>query len=248
MINENITELKYSEDEIIRKRNSIRNKFIIKSPNVNTGKIQCISKVDLEILFRLYDEEFFRNYFSENLKENLTFSLSTRMTNAAGKTMYTRKSKPSKAVEEAYEIRIGIKFFFQYDVLDRDKVVSGINTVDSLEALQIVFEHELCHLIEFHIYCESRCKKLRFKIMVNNIFAHTEVHHQLPGPKEIISKKYGLTIGQKVSFACGNKKYIGFLYRINKRATVMVNDDNGTYRDGNGNKYSKWYVQFEQLV
>ncbi|MGH4139847.1 hypothetical protein [Clostridium sp.] len=248
MIRGDITKLKYNKEEIIRKRNSIRNKFIIKSSNVKTGKIQCMSKVDIEILFGLYDEEFFRNYFSENLKGNLTFSLSTRMTNAAGKTMYIRKLKPSEAVEESYEIRIGIKFFFQYDVLDRDKIVSGINTVDSLEALQIVFEHELCHLIEFHIYGESSCKRLRFKIMVNNIFAHTEVHHQLPSPKEIISKKYGLAIGQKVSFIKENKKYSGFLYRINKRATVMVNDNKGTYRDGSGNKYSKWYVPFEQLV
>ena len=248
MIRANIKDLKYSQEEIIQKRNNVRGKFIAKSSNVSTGKIQCMSKVDMEILFRLYDEEFFKNYFSENFKDSLTFSLSTRMTNAAGKTMYTRKSKPSGAVEEAYEIRIGIKFFFQYDVLDRDKIVSGINTVDSLEALQIVFEHELCHLIEFHIYGESSCKRPRFKIMVNNIFAHTEVHHQLPSAKEIMSKKYGLTIGQNVSFVLENKKYSGFIYRINKRATVMVKDNKGTYKDVDGNKYSKWYVQFEKLV
>jgi len=248
MIREIIKTLKYSEAEIIRKRNNIRKKFIMKSENVKTGNVQYMSKGDMQLLFQLYDEEFLEDYFKKNIKENLSFSLSTRMTSAAGKTMYSRKVKSPEKVEETYEIRIGIKFFFQYDKVARDKIVSGINTVDALEALQIVFEHELCHLIEFHIYSESSCKKRRFKIMVNNIFAHTEVNHQLPSSKEIISKKYGLVIGQKVCFVSENKKYSGQIYRINKRATVMVNDKKGIYRDGEGNKYSKWYVQFEQLV
>ena len=215
---------------------------------MNTGNIQCMSNQDMKILFNLYDEEFFRNYFRENLKESITFSLSNRMTTAAGKTMYSRKIKLLQEDEKTYEIRMGIKFFFQYDKVERDKIVSGINTVDSLEAFQIVLEHELCHLLEFHLYSQSSCKKHRFKTMVNNIFAHTEVHHQLPSQKEIILVDYGFKIGQKVCFARENKKYSGFIYKINKRATVMVKDNKGTYKDGQGNKYSKWYVNFEQLV
>ena len=84
--------------------------------------------------------------------------------------------------------------------------------------------------------------------MVNNIFAHTEVNHQLPSQKEIISVDYGFKIGQKVCFCRGNKKYNGFIYKINKRATVMVKDTKGTYKDGEGATYSKWYVSFGQLV
>ena len=132
--------------------------------------------------------------------------------------------------------------------MEREKIVSGINTKDSLEAFQIVFEHELCHLLELHIYKESSCKKHRFKTMVYKLFAHTEVSHQLPSQKEIISEKYGLIIGQSVSFLSEGKKYSGFIHKINKRATVMVLDKKGTYRDAPGNKYSKWYVSFEQLV
>ena len=248
MITEGIKDLKYSKEEIIEKRNIIRNKFIIKSKNVNSGNIQCMSNEDLKILFYLYDEEFFAHYFSGNFKGNLKFSLSTRMTSAAGKTIYSRKIKMLQEEEETYEIRMGIKFFFQYNKVERDKIVSGINTVDSLEAFQIVFEHELCHLIELHVYKESSCKKLRFKTMVNNIFAHTDVHHQLPSQQEIISEDYGFKIGQKVSFISEGKKYSGFIYKINKRATVMVKDKKGTYRDGQGVTYSKWYVNFGQLV
>jgi len=248
MTGQNIKDLKYSVEEIIRKRNDIRSKFIVKSENVNTGNIKCMSNQDMKILFDLYDEEFFRDYFRENFKESITFSLSNRMTSAAGKTIYSRKIKLLQEAEKTYEIRIGIKFFFQYDKVERDKIVSGINTKDSLEAFQIVFEHELCHLMEFHLYSESSCKKRRFKTMVNNIFGHTEVHHQLPSQQEIISVDYGFKIGQKVCFVNENKKYSGFIYKINKRATVMVKDKKGTYKDGQGTTYSKWYVGFGQLV
>lgn len=247
MIIEGIKDLKYNTSEITKKRDTIRNLFMIESKNVKTGNIQCMSNDDLKTLFKLYDKEFFNNYFSEKFKGKLTFSLSTRMTSAAGKTIYNKKIKLLNEVEEAYEIRMGIKFFFQYYKVERDKIVSGIKTKDSLEAFQIVFEHELCHLIELHLYKESSCKKQRFKTMVNNIFAHTDVVHQLPSQKEIISQEYGLKIGQKVSFVSQGTKYNGFIYKINKRATVMVEDNKGTYRDEKANKYSKWYVQFANL-
>lgn len=247
MITEGIRDLKYCNTEIITKRNNIRHAFIIESKNVKTGNIQCMSNEDLKILFYLYDEEFFNSYFNENFKGKLTFSLSTRMTSAAGKTIYSRKIKLLREAEEAYEIRMGIKFFFQYYKVERDKIVSGIKTKDSLEAFQIVFEHELCHLIELHLYKESSCKKLRFKTMVNSMFAHTDVFHQLPSQREIISEKYGLLVGQKVSFVNEGKKYNGFIHKINKRATVMVRDIKGTYRDESGNVYSKWYVEFGKL-
>ena len=254
MINANIKDLLYSSSkiigssDIIEKRNTIRNKFIILSKNVNTGNIQCMSNEDLKNLFDLYDEEFFNNYFQRDFKGKLKFSLSTRMTSAAGKTIYSKKLKLIQQSDENYEIRMGIKFFFQYYKVERDKIVSGINTKDSLEAFQIVFEHELCHLIELHIYKESSCKRLRFKTMVNNIFGHTDVVHQLPNQREINTEKYGLTIGQKVIFVYEGKKYNGFIHKINTRATVMVKDKKGAYRDSAGNVYSKWYVQFANLI
>ena len=247
MMTENIKDLKYCSLEIVGKRNAIRNKFIIKSKNVKSGEINCMANEDLKVLFDLYDEEFFNNYFSKSFKGSLIFSLSTRMTSAAGKTIYSKKIKLLREEEEMYEIRMGIKFFYQYYKVERDKIVSGINTKDSLEAFQIVFEHELCHLVELHLYKESSCKKLRFKTMVKNIFGHTDVVHQLPSQKEIVLKDYGLNVGQKVSFISEGVKYKGLVYKINKRATVMVKDRKGTYRDKSGNTYSKWYVHFEQL-
>ena len=112
MILEYIKNLKYDKDEIVRKRNVIRNEFIIKSENVSSGKLKCMSNEDLQILFSLYDENFFCSYFNRNFKGSLKFSLSTRMTSAAGKTIYSRKIKQLQEDEENYEIRMGIKFYF----------------------------------------------------------------------------------------------------------------------------------------
>lgn len=245
---ENMKELEYATKEIIEKRNIVRNKFISKSKNVKNGNIQCMSNEDLKILFNLYDEEFLGSYFSRDFRGILKFSLSTRMTSAAGKTIYSKKIKLLQDVEENYEIRMGIKFFFEYYKVERDKIVSGINTRDSLEAFQIVFEHELCHLIELHLYKESSCRKLRFKNMAYSIFGHTAVYHELPSQREIIAKDYGLKVGQKVSFINQNITYHGFIYKINKRATIMAYDKNGRYKDTHGNSYSKWYVSFEQIL
>lgn len=242
-----ISNLKYHKEDIVRKRNIIRNEFIIKSKNVSSGKLKCMSNEDLKILFSLYDDEFFGGYFNREFKGNIKFSLSTRMTSAAGKTIYSKNIKKMQEDEENYEIRMGIKFFFEYYTVEREKIVSGIKTKDSLEAFQIVFEHELCHLLELHIFKESSCKKLRFKTMVYRLFAQTEVNHQLPSQKEIVLEKYGINIGQRVSFLSEGKKYNGFIHKINKRATVMVLDKKGTYRDAPGNKYSKWYVCFENI-
>ncbi|MBK5240141.1 hypothetical protein [Clostridium sp.] len=243
-----IKNLKYDKEEIVRKRNVIRNEFIIKSENVSSGRLTQMSNEDLKVLFSLYDEEFFGGYFNTKFIGCLKFSLSTRMTSAAGKTIYSRKIKELQEDEENYEIRMGIKFFFEYYKVEREKIVSGISTKDSLEAFQIVFEHELCHLLELHIFKESSCKKQRFKIMVYKLFGHTEVNHQLPSQKEIVSEKYGIIIGQRVSFFSEGKKYNGFIHKINKKATVMVLDKDGTYRDAPGNKYSKRYVSFENII
>ena len=85
----------------------------------------------LEFYFICMMKNFFKIILVK-FKGTLIFSLSTRMTSAAGKTIYSRKIKLLQEEEETYEIRMGIKFFYQYYKVERDKIVSGINTKDSL--------------------------------------------------------------------------------------------------------------------
>ncbi len=247
MQHKNLLNIHYPPPEITQKRATIRKTLISRSPHITDGTINRIANSDLEQLFKLYDTVFLQEYFKRSFSGRLHFSLSTRMTRAAGKTNYPRNLAALPAEQREYEIRMGINFFFNYNQLHRDKKVNGINTKDALEALQLVFEHEIVHLIELHCCGESSCHKERFKGLAKNIFGHTDSYHHLPTEKEIACTKYGFNAGDQVCFRHGGKEYRGFIHRVNKRATVMVPDEAGLFQDRRGEKYSKWYIPIPNL-
>jgi hypothetical protein len=237
----------YSKVQTDKNREAVRVEFLNRSKNINSGVIKIVSIEDLKLLFNLYDEVFLNGYFKDNFRGVLKFSLSQRMTKSAGKTVMLRNLKASSGQQESYEIVMAVKFFFNYDQLNRDKKVNGIYTTDALNAFQLVLEHEICHLIEFFIFKESSCRGQRFKNLAHNIFGHTDVYHQLPTEGEIASDLYGFKVGDKVSFEYEGKSYKGVINRINKRATVMVLNPKGEYVDKEGNRYGKWYVPLKNL-
>ncbi len=146
------------------------------------------------------------------------------------------------------EVRMGLDFFLRYHELPGDKTVSGIVTHHPLEALQIVFEHELCHVLEFIYFHRSNCRGSRFKTMAFRIFGHTESCHRLPTPGAIAREKYGLKPGDMVWFVFEGRALTGMIYAITKRATVMVEDSKGPYVDRRGRRYQKYYVPVEKLT
>lgn len=239
--------IKYAEKEIAEKRKLIRKELFLQSINIKCGVIEKISEKDIKILFELYDKYFFDCFFKRSFKNKISFTLSNRMTSAAGKTFFYRKRVNGEVINE-YEIRMAVKFFFQYYDLSREKAVCGIKTIDSVEAFFIVFEHELCHLIEFYYYDESSCKKDRFKKIAHDLFGHTDVFHQLPTNKEIVYDLHGIKVGSKVKFESDGYIKEGFVHRINKRATVMVVDKKGTFIDNKNIRYNKWYVPLNKLI
>lgn len=239
--------MEFSKDDIVNKREEISELFVSKSPNIKNRTISKITTADLELLFDLYDETFLENRFKNNFTGKMKFSLSKRMTKSAGLTLCPKnigKIKPDKLV---IEIRIGIDFFFHYGLVEGRKTVCGIKTNNSLEALQIVFEHELCHVMEFIAFNRSSCKGKRFKAMAGNLFGHTESSHRLPTQRQIAKQKLGLNIGDKVSFTFEGRKLSGVIYNINKRATVLVRNNKGNLADKEGNRYSKYYVPLALL-
>lgn len=242
-----LMEIQYSQQEIIEKRAEIRRLLISGSSNISSGEINRIADSDLEMLFEYYDAAFLKGYFRKLFSGKLRFSLSTQMTRNAGKTNYLRNLPQLRQEQEDYEIRIGVNFFFNYNKLLRKKAVNGINTKDALEALQLVFEHELVHLIELHCCRESSCRKERFKSLAKQLFGHLNSYHHLPTEKEIVGAKYGFNSGDRIRFNHGGRNYTGIIYRINKRATVMVPDGEGIFQDQQGHRYSKWYVPITAL-
>lgn len=232
-------------ENIERKREEIAARLIAASKNINDGNIKTIGTSDLKLMFELYDEVFFDNWFKNKYRGKLKFSLSKRMTKSAGKTICPKNIATINQEDLIIEIRISTDFLFQYDTIQDTKMVCGIKTKNSLDALLLVFEHELCHVIEFVIFYNSNCSKERFKNIARNLFGHNESYHQLPTYKQIAKQNYGFNIGDTIQFMFKDKTLHGVLYKINKRATVMVKDITGSYTDKNGNRYTKYYVPLE---
>lgn len=239
--------IKYDENIILNKRKLLRKEFTSISSNIKSGRITSIGEEDLKLLFNLYDKYFFNNYFRNNFFGRIKFSLSKRMSKSAGKTIIPRNNIKLPEEKQIYEIRIGVNFLFQYYELIKEKFVVGIKTIDALHALILVFEHELIHFIEFYVFSKSSCKNSQFKTIANNIFGHKGVYHSLPTNSEIISNNSGLMVGDKVTFIYNKQNKNGFIYRINKRAVVMILDSKGNYVDKLGKRYSKFYVPLDML-
>ncbi|HBR01739.1 MAG TPA: hypothetical protein DD738_03930 [Ruminiclostridium sp.] len=236
---------KLNDEEILIRRTKISE--LLASPSICDGTVKALSVVDLEQLFKLYDRFFFENWFQEFYKGRMKFSVSRRMTKSAGLTICPKNMDRMMPEQLTIEIRIGVDFFLRYGQISGNKTVCGLKTKNSLEALQLVFEHELCHVIEFLYFKRSSCKGKRFKTIAGNLFGHSESYHRLPTQRQIARQKLGLKIGDKVSFTHEGRNLSGFIYNIHKRATVMVKNDRGTLVDSRGNRYIKYYVPLTLL-
>lgn len=236
-----LANLKFSSQDIEKITKNIYHQILSESKNIESGNFEKIGLNDFKHLFDLYDLYFFDGYFNKNFGKKIFFGLSKRMTKSGGKTQYTKQSK-------TYRIILSTTLIFQtFSDVSREVRISGILCQDRLEATMRILEHEIIHLIEFILYGSSSCSKPRFKLLSNNIFGHTGVTHQLVTQKERAHKKFNLHIGDEVFFEYGGKTFRGIIYRITKRATVMVLDSNGCYRDSQGKKYSKYYVPLDFL-
>lgn len=243
----NILNAKLPGDVIRNKRKEAAKRLLQASANINGESINALSSDDLRLLFQLYDEIFLESWFDKNFRGKLKFSLSRQMTKSAGLTRCPKNIEKLKPEEVVIEIKIGVDFFFHYDLIDGSKSVGGVETSSSLEALQLVFEHELCHVIEFIHFGRSNCSKERFKTIAGGLFGHTESFHKLPTNRQIVGERLGLNIGDTVAFTFEGIRYTGILYNVNKRATVMVRDNNGLMSDREGRRYSKYYVPLKLL-
>ncbi|MGE5679021.1 MAG: hypothetical protein ACM3ZR_13280 [Pseudomonadota bacterium] len=233
---------KLSSCDIILRREEISRRLLQKRGNIASRNITVLDSTDLKLLFRLYDEIFLENWFRDNYKGKLEFSVSSRMTKSAGLTRCPKNITGIRPEDVIIEIKIGIDFFLNYGKVGGSNTACGIDTRDSLEALQLVFEHELCHTLEFINFGKSSCKGKRFKALAGSLFGHTESCHKLPTHRQIAGSILGIRIGDTVAFNFEGKKLKGILYRINKRATVMVPDRNGIMIDSRNNRYTKYYV------
>lgn len=225
-----------SSDYIKKRRDLIKIKF---KNSFCEDNILKISSKDIKYLFNLYDEAFFNLDLSNNLKGNIKFSSSNRMTKSAGKTIYF-----AKGTLKNFEIRISNIILIDYlnEIQNNEKKVCGLIVEDFFHAFMLILEHEICHVIEFYNYGSSNCKNKRFKTIANMLFGHKSSYHELLKSHSISKSTEEFKIGQVISFTYKGIEKTGIIANVTKRATIMVRDKNGIYLDSEKNRYSKWYV------
>ena len=221
-INDGFSKDKY---ELIQKIESEFSKFLKKNnPNFFTR----FRTNDFYFLFGLYDNY----YFSGVLNKYFTIFLdySNRLTKSAGILRYN-----PTALQARISFSIPLIFGAYFKETD-GYIVNGIFCTNPLEALMRVMEHEITHLIEFILHNNSKCSQPRFIKYAFTLFGHTENKHKLglEIPKVRKKRQHKFKKGEQVSFVFKNITYKGKISRINKRATVIVNE-------------KKFYVPLELL-
>lgn len=240
--------LKYDLNTIDIKREQIRIKLYEKSRNVKSVDFTKISDSDLYILYDLYDDIFLASWFKHNFKGKIKFTLSRQLTRAAGNTKTIKNIALIKPEDIEFEIKISINHLANFDKTDRDKFVGGIKVNNKLDSLMLVFEHEMCHVIEFLIYKKSNCSKETFRNLIYNLFGQSESTHKLVSKNEAIYHEYGMLPGDNVTFEYDGQALNGIITKINKRAIVMSPSYHGKYVDKAGQHYTKYYIPLDCLA
>lgn len=240
--------LKYDLNTINSKREYIKKNLFIQSRFVKSEDFTSISDRDLYILYNLYDDIFLDSWLKNNFKGKIKLTLSRQLTRAAGNTKTKKNIAMIKPEDIEFEIKISLNHLINFDMTDRDKYVGGIKVNNKLDSLMLVFEHELCHVIEFLIYKKSNCSKQPFKSLISDLFGQSESHHKLVTTREANFSQYGLVPGDWVSFEYAGDELTGFINKINKRATVMSLSQHGKYVDKSGQHYTKYYIPLSCLT
>lgn len=240
--------IKYDLNTINKKRERIKTKLYEQSQNIKAVDFIKIADNDLYILYNLYDEFFLESWFKNNFRGKINFKMSRQLSRAAGNTKTKKNIGSLKPEDIEFEIKLSVNHLANFDKIDRSKSVGGIEVKNKLDSLLLVFEHELCHVIEFLFYKKSDCNKQNFRNIIFNLFGQIETTHKLVSAREANYKEYGLLPGDKVTFNYDGVEFNGIITKINKRATVMSPSLYGKYVDKTGQHYTKYYIPLSCLI
>lgn len=240
-----------ASQEIESRGERIRSVMLAESAHLREPNFTAIAAHDLEKLYSLYDGLFFAGELNRELlrqaERGLIFRVSPTMTSSGGSTVRFRRRQPDGAHQEHYEIRVSSRLLFNsFNGEQRPIVIGGLQCGDRLAALQRIMEHEILHLAEMLVWRRSSCSRDRYKSLARNLFGHTATHHQLITPREHAATEFSIHLGSLVEFEFEGRKRIGRINRINRRATVLVEDSNGQ-RYSDGKHYMKYYVPLQML-
>jgi hypothetical protein len=248
-----IAGLLYAPAEVAEKTRGVYDDFHRQSPRVHGGDFAHLVAPDLALLFDLYDCRFFEHSLSRLLAASgnpLSFRMSRRLTRTAGTTTrFPPRRSPAgmPSMPARYEIAISAALLFQtFADVQRPVRVNGLLCRDRIEALQLIFEHELLHLLEMLIWSKSSCAAPQFKALAWGYFGHTETKHDLITQHERASNHFGVRVGDRVAFVFDGVRHVGVVNRITQRATVLVENASGAAYT-NGKRYQKFYIPLGHL-
>jgi hypothetical protein len=202
----------------------VREHLFAQSKEIRQPDFRAIHTGDLPLLFDAYDREFFDGHFRAALDgKRLSFSLSRRMTRAAGHTKCIR----FRDGRVSFEIAVAGPMLFEgFGPNDRRIVACGIECPSRLDALERIFEHELVHLGEMLCWEKSKCSAPRFQAIAARLFGHQSHTHNLITRRERAAEK-GIGPGSQVTFVFEGQPLHGRVHLITKRASVLVEDAHG---------------------
>lgn len=244
--------------EIHRRQLRIHREVLELSRSMESSNFKRLDADDLRRMTMLYDREFFDSRLLATIgRQRMKFALSSRMTRIAGKlvTQYPdRQSKLASGLARTsprdtrqFAMVLSSTLLFQaFDDVDRPITVTGLRCTNRLEAMQRVCEHELVHLLEMFFWNDSSCSQCRFQDIAGRLFGHTEHSHDLITQRERAARNFGVRVGAYVRFRHEGKWIDGWVNRITRRATVLVEDPRGQ-RFNDGKHYVRFYVPVEQL-
>lgn len=256
------TRLKISD---INEKRSYIYTDILSRNNIND---MVVSKELIENIYLLYNEVFFNGKISKMVKKNrgnLVFSVSNRMSSTAGLCLTSGCN---------YEIRMSAAIFSTVKpTVDNPRVTNGVICTDMLSALLITFEHELTHLIvrltKPIVETGNRIYSSHgyyYKDLVNALFGHLEIKHDLLGDGESASiseiqasfekGKNDFVDNQEVVFKHRDTEVIGYVLKRNNKTVELVTNDkiaryNYKYVHNNGNiivKSNEFITQFKNRI
>lgn len=244
--------------EIHQRQRRIHREVLELSRSMESPNFRRLDADDLRRMTMLYDREFFDSRLLATIgRDRMKFGLSSRMTRIAGKlvTQYPdRQSKRATGLDRTssqdtrqFQMVLSSTLLFQaFDDVDRPITVTGLRCTNRLEAMQRVCEHELVHLLEMFFWNDSSCSQCRFQNIAGRFFGHTEHSHDLITQRERAARNFGVRVGAYVRFRHEGKWIDGWVNRITRRATVLVEDPRGE-RFNDGKHYVRFYVPVDQL-
>lgn len=236
------------QSDIDERRASIRAHVLQHSRVIQQANFLRYYDGDLGLLFDHYDRLFFANTITDRLKRDRlnypTLRFSGRLRSAGGRTTRTRHRDGT--ITYGIEIATHILADNFKDAAHRSVEVSGIACTDRLHALMFIFEHEMLHLYEFLFTSKSNCKAKPFRQLASHLFGHRASVHTMITAREKTWQSTTLRPRDRVEFTFEGQVLRGIINRINRRATVLVENPRGRkYTDGK--RYVSYYVAIPHL-